>query len=90
MRYVARKRESPFRNHLYGTLKAAKEKIVGVGTGHARCAKYYFPRRPSPVNVKTKDHKKKQQNKRRRRPRRGSPRVDTTDVNAMTKAHKKR
>jgi hypothetical protein len=34
MRYVARKRESPFRNHLYGTLKAAKEKIVGVG--HAR------------------------------------------------------
>ena len=39
---------------------------------------------------RTKDHKKKRQNKRRRRLRRGSPRVDTTDVNAITKAHKKR
>ena len=75
--YVARRRESPFRNYLYGTFTSAKEKIVGAG--RAGCGERYRPGRPSPVNTTTKARKTKRQNKRRRRPARGSPRLGSTD-----------
>lgn len=75
--YVARKRESPFQNHLYGTFTSAKEKIVGAG--RAGCAERFRPGRPSPVNTTTKARKRKRQNKRRRRPARGGPCVGSTD-----------
>jgi len=70
------RRDSSFRNHLYGTFTAAaKEKIVKAG--RALCAAGYCPpRAPSPAGLKRANRKR--QNKRRRRPRRkGSPRVET-------------
>ena len=75
--YVARERESPFQNHLYGTFTAAKEKMwLRVAPGVPSISVLEGP--ASPDNAMAKAHKKKRQNKRRRRPRGGSPRVGTT------------
>jgi len=73
--FVTRGRDSSFRNHLYGTFTAAKEKIVKAG--RALCAAGYCPPgATSPAGSKRAGRKR--QNKRRRRPRRrGSPRVET-------------
>ncbi|KAI2497986.1 hypothetical protein MHU86_16484 [Fragilaria crotonensis] len=67
-------RDSSFRNHLYGTFTAAKEKIVKAG--RASCAAGYCPPgAPSPAGSKRASRKR--QKKRGRRPRRrGSPRVE--------------
>ncbi|KAI2493935.1 hypothetical protein MHU86_20620 [Fragilaria crotonensis] len=73
--FVTRGRDSSFRNHLYGTFTAAKEKIVKAG--RALCAAGYCPPgATSPAGSKRAGRKR--QNKRRRRPRRrGGPRVET-------------
>ncbi|KAI2495151.1 hypothetical protein MHU86_19382 [Fragilaria crotonensis] len=73
--FVTRGRDSSFRNHLYGTFTAAKEKIVKAG--RALCAAGYCPPgATSPAGSKRAGRKR--QNKRRRRPRRrGRPRVET-------------
>jgi hypothetical protein len=72
--FVTRGWDSSFRNHLYGTFTAAKEKIVKAG--RALCAAGYCPPgAPSPAGSKRASRKR--QKKRGRRPRRrGSPRVE--------------
>ncbi|KAI2512011.1 hypothetical protein MHU86_2299 [Fragilaria crotonensis] len=65
--FVARKRGSPFRNYLYGTFTAAKEKIVEAG--RAACAEAFCPGKPSPVKAVV--DRKKRPNRRRRKPRGG-------------------
>jgi len=74
--FVARKRESPFRNYLYGTFTAAKEKIVEAG--RAMCAEAFCPGKPSPV--KAVMDRKKRPNRRRRRPRGGGARIESGDA----------
>jgi len=71
--FVTGKRESPFRNYLYGTFTAAKEKIVEAG--RAACADCFCPRKPSPVEAVM--DRKKRPNRRRRRPRGGRPRIES-------------